>query len=294
MKDKVNLVTGGSRGFLGWPRQADGLDPERYKALESFMLVAVVAHCGTFLARTDSLGDWAREGLFPAALVSAILGLASVRARPYCIAASLGVVSLWVALTWPSFANHALLEISILFLLLLCRGDEALAMNGARWLTALVLFHSGFQKLVLGHYFNGELLGAMTAQYEKFNFFFRHFLSAGELARLEGMHGRIHTGPYSISEPLFVLMSNAVWIGEMGIAIALMIPRTRKIGVWGGLALVVGIELGAREIIFGSLFAFLILMFLEGQRVRFIWPVLALMQILGVLAYQLRPEWGLN
>jgi hypothetical protein len=279
---------------MDWTRAHDGLDAARFDALQSLILIAMVAHCGMLLGRADELGWWARTVLEPAFLLSCIVGLGVREAKPWCVLASFGVASLWLALSWPSFANHTFLEWSVLLLLVLCRGDEALGMRALRWLPATVLFHSGFQKLVMGDYFQGQFLAFVTAGKPKFSDFFGLVLSDAEFSRLVAMKGSIGTGPYSITEPLFLAMSNMVWIGEMAVGVLLLYKPTRRFAVWAAVALIAGIELGARELIFGSLFTYLVLMFYEGRRTFALWPVLGGIQILAMLAYHFLPGLRLN
>lgn len=280
--------------FIDWTGARDRLEGARFDALQSFMLVALVAHCGMLLGSATGLGWWARTVFAPALVMSSLLGLGSPRARPYCVMASFGVTSLWLVVAWPGFANHLFLEWSVLLFLTLCRNDPALGMKAIRWLAVIVLFHSGFQKLVMGHYFEGQFLAVWTARHASFQAFFGLVLSDAELGRLVAMEGRIGTGPYHSTNPLFLAMSNAVWIGEMGLAALLLVSRTRKFAVWGALALLLGIELGAREVVFGCLFSFLVLMFHESRRSYALWPALAAVQVLAMLADHLLPGLGLN
>jgi len=284
----------GSASPIDWTGLGDGLERERFDALQSFMLVAVVAHCGTFLGRDDVLSWWAKSFFMPPLALSALVGLGWRHAKPYCVMASLAVMSVWLVMLWPTFANHTLLEWSILLFLVLCLGDAELGLKALRWLVAIVLFHTGSQKLVMGHFFEGEFLAWAIAVEANFREFFGLVLSDAEIARLVAMGGRLGTGPYTTTDPMLLVISNAVWIGEMGLAILLLVPKLRKLALWGALALLLGIELGAREVIFGCLFSFLLLMFYEGRKAYALWPVLAGLQLLAMLSLYLLPGLRLN
>jgi hypothetical protein len=39
--------------FVDWARAHDEHDPQRYDALSSFMLLAMVSHCGMLIGRDD-------------------------------------------------------------------------------------------------------------------------------------------------------------------------------------------------------------------------------------------------
>ena len=61
--------------------------------------------------------------------------------------------------------------------------------------------------------------------------------------------------------PLALLASNGVWLGEIAAAVLLLIPGLRVFGAALGLALLLGIELGARELMFGVLMTNMLALF---------------------------------
>lgn len=280
--------------FIDWTSADDGFESERYEALSSFMLVALVCHCGMLLGLESRLGNLATTVFFPAFCLSALVGLCSPRAKRHCLVASFGITSCWLFVATPHFANHLLLEWSVLLFLIVCRNEPDLALKALRWLIFIVLFHSGFQKLVIGQYFAGEFLAYNTATLANFTDFMGLFLSEGEFTRITAMAGRSGTGPYGVNDILFVAMSNAVWIGEMGIAILLIVPSTRRVAVFAAFALIASIELGAREAIFGFLFTSLILAFYPGRNGLALWPGLATLQLAAMLAFHFLPALRLN
>ncbi len=207
---------------------------------------------------------------------------------------SLAVTSLWLIVAWPNFANHLFLEWSVLLFLTLCREDKRLGMNGLRWLVAIVFFYTGFQKFVMGNYFEGQFLLVRVAASPKFRAFFEFVLPDEEVARLIEMGGRFGTGPYATSDAFFLLISNSIWIGEMGVAILLLFSRWRKFAIFAAIFLVAGIELGARELVFGALFTILLLIFYSGRNALVLWPAFAMVQILSVLTRLLFPDLRFN
>ena len=258
------------------------------------MLVAMLAHSGVLLRDDGALGMAARTIITPLFLMGALTGLRFPRLKPYCIMLAFGVTSFWLVMAWPSFANHLFLEWSVLLFLNLCRGDTRLGMTALRWLTAIVLFYTGFQKLVMGNYFQGQFLLVRVAMSPKFRMVFELILPEEEVARLVEMGGRFGTGPYETSNIFFLMMSNSVWIGEMAVGILLFFPKLRNAALLMGIALVGGIEVGARELVFGCLFTLLLLNFHQGRNAIVLWPLFAAIQMLSVASRLLWPDLRFN
>jgi hypothetical protein len=258
------------------------------------MLLAMVSHCGMLIGQDVELGRMAATVLLPAYVLSAVVGLSARSMRPYCLALSLAMTTWWLVLAWPNFANHLFLEWSVLLFLVLSQRDPELGMKAARWMIVIVLFHSGLQKMVMGQYFNGAFLAFNTATIQNFSDFMGLVLSGDEFARIREMAGKPGTGPYAVSDPLFVVMSNLVWIGELSLGPLLLFKKTRKFAVAAAIALIVSIELGARELIFGCLFGALLAGFYPRKNALAIWPVLAGIQLLAMFAFHLFPQLRLN
>ena len=180
------------------------------------------------------------------------------------------------------------------FFLTLCREDKPLGLNGLRWLVAIVFFYTGLQKFIMGHYFGGQFLLVRVAMSPKFRLFFETLLPDTEVAQLVEMGGRFGTGPYATSDVLFLLTSNVVWAGEIGVAVLLLFTRWRKFAIFLGIALVGGIELGARELVFGCLFTVLILLFYSGRNALVLWPAFALIQLASVTSRLIFPDLRFN
>lgn len=195
-----------------------------------------------------------------------------------------------VAFRFPHTANHLFLEaVCIAVLALLPRRserDEApLALAALRLVTALVLFHTGFQKLVYGLYFQGEFLAFMAATQERFGRVFQFFLPDAELARLEALDRKeTGAGPYRVAAPAFVLASNLVWMAELTLPALLAWPPTRVLATLAGIALMLGIQVAALELGFALLFVNLLLLFLPGRWNARLFPFFAAFLLYGLLS----------
>ncbi len=178
---------------------------------------------------------------------------------------ALPALLLQLAVTFPLTYNHFFLELYAVTILALADADgrdDALALAGLRWLTAIVLFHTGWQKLAYGHYWSGDFLAFMVGRGDRFADLFQWMLPAPEVARLASYDPfRNGSGPFRVSTPLFVVLANAVWVAEVALPIGLLVRRTRPLAALVALAFVLLIQLGAREVGFALLFANLLLTF---------------------------------
>lgn len=159
----------------------------------------------------------------------------------------------WAAI-FPHNSNHFFLEYMCLVFASLAswqreREEDLLVfVRAVRWLPVLVFFWTGVNKALYGTYFNGAYLGSILP-HSAFRFVFGFLMSGEELTRLLGTAS---PGPYAFESPLALLVSNAVWIGEIVAGALLLFARTRALGALLGIALLLGIELGARELMFGA------------------------------------------
>jgi len=272
----------------------DQFEEARFDSLRAFMLIALFAHSIVLLLDDGTLGWLARLVLTPLFLLSALVGFRFPALRSYCLMSTFGLTSLWLVVAWPHFANHLFLEWSVLLFLTLCREDKRLGLNGLRWLVAIVFFYTGLQKFVMGQYSEGQFLLVRVASSPKFRAFFEYVLPDEEVARLVEMGGHFGTGPYATGDAFFLLISNSVWIGEMGVAVLLLFSKWRKWALFAGIFLVGGIELGARELVFGCLFTVLLLIFYPGRNAVVLWPAFATVQILSVVTRLVWPEMKFN
>jgi hypothetical protein len=229
------------------------------------------------------------------ASAGAALAFRPAGARGEPAAARLGLAAVLAQASWhfPFGANHLYLELVCLACLSLVGGaararDEALALAALRLVTALVLFHTGLQKVFYGLYFRGEFLAFMVGSDERFGRAFAWLLPADELARLSGLDRRqTGAGPFRTDSPLLVLASNAVWMAELALPAFLLWPRTRVLGALGGLALMLGIQVAALELGFALLFVNLLLLFLPGR-----WNARALPAAVALLGWGLLAALG--
>ena len=234
----------------------------------------------------------APDGIPTLIVAASVLSLASAltfvpRVAP--LAPRLALLGLALQLGWhfPQHANHFYLELlCVLILALVGRNDpagEALALRGLRWLTAIVLFHTGLQKVLYGHYFQGDFLALMAGNQERFANLFRLVLPADELTRLASYEvHRTGAGPYRVSHLPFVVASNLVYLAELGLPFLMMWARTRVLGAVLAIALMVAIQLGAIEVGFAFLFLNLLFLFLPGSWNRRLLPVFAFVLVYAV------------
>jgi len=175
-----------------------------------------------------------------------------------------------VAGTLPQTANHTFIEALCLgFVALLDQnvsGERDLLLKALRWMTLIFFFYSGLQKVMHGYYFDGQFLSFVTAEQENFSLVFRHIIPAAELVRLKSLSAtELGMGPYRAESALVVLISNAVYLFELAIPVLLLRTKTRTAAAVMAMVFVVGIELGARELFFGTLTISLLTLFLPGR-----------------------------
>lgn len=171
----------------------------------------------------------------------------------------------------PETGNHQYLFLVFLaFSALLSRGDERegpVLLAVSRWAVLVVLFYSGIQKLVHGHWFDGQFV-ANAVSLPSFRPALAVLLSAGDWSRLSALDGSVGSGPYVLTDPLLLAASNLVWMAEIALPFALFRPATRRWAWSASLLLLGGIELVARELFFGTLFASGLLLFAPRRAQR--------------------------
>jgi len=195
--------------------------------------------------------------------------------------------------TFPLTHNHFFLELmAVTILSIVGRSEpceEALALQGLQWLCAIVLFHIGVQKVLYGLYFQGELLAFMVGQTDRFASLFAFLLEEGEVERLRSYNvWETGAGPYRVSSIPFLLASNLVYLAELALAPLLLVRRTRNLAAGTAIAVVLAIQLGAREVGFAFLFVNLLLLFPDSDWNRRLLPAFIL---LGALALGAALEW---
>lgn len=247
----------------------------KIEGLRRFLLAFGAARTWIWIA----LGGAASTLFLPIAIVLTVCaGLAwSRRTARFAPRIALPLLLIQVVATFPTTDNHFFLEVLCVGLLCLTgreERDDLLVLQGLGWLTAIVLFQTGLQKVLYGLYFHGEFLAFMVGRGGRFAALFDYLLPADEIARLAAIDPmRTGAGPFRLSSPLFVFLSNLIWIAEVGLAPLLLVRRSRTVAAIAALLLVLVIQLGAREIGFALLFGNLLLLFLPCDLVRKLAPV---------------------
>lgn len=262
-------------------RWLDGDDPATEQSkVRAFQQIFVLIVCVEYWTRVTP--QWHGFALHSAAgllLVSA-LGVAALSERwrrPALFGLAIAqAIRLWTE--FPAAGNHSYLE---LFLCILCgwlnpndREERRLFLRSVRWMTCVVFFYAGLQKLVHGYYFHGEAIVYSIGR-ESFKPVLRALLPTEEFTRLSGYHLRAGDGPYAVSSPLLLFCSNATYVFEMGVVPLLVLRRTRVFAVLAAVLFVIGIESAAHEFYFGLLYVNMLLLFLTRDWNR---------RVLGVFA----------
>ena len=116
-------------------------------------------------------------------------------------------------------------------------------------------------------------------------------LSGNEYTRLTSFDGRPGDGPYTVSEPLFLFLSNSIYVAEIGLGLLLLWRPTRQLGVVAALIFMVATETTAREFMFGTLFVCTILLFARADVLnRLVKPITAFLAILLLVRLGWLPE----
>jgi hypothetical protein len=192
---------------------------------------------------------------------------------------------------FPGTANHLYLELIALGCLAIADPDDPadarLLLATLRWITVLVFFYTGLQKLLYGQYFDARFFAYYSTHYEHFRVL-HGLLSEQDAAMLRRFAedlrlGVEDTGPYLVRSPALIALSNLAWMSELGTALLLFLPATRKWGVPFAILVMVGIESVARELLFGILMLDLILLFVKRDVGRYLVPSVAIV-LLAIVA----------
>lgn len=267
----------------------DGDEPVlRARRLASFEQGFVLVVGGEYWLR--AIPKWGQlaahyDVLLAVATVACVAVLAGRGRRVAFLAlAASHVVLLWTE--YPASGNHAYLELYVCLIAALLRpddpGEARLELRALRWLAVIVLFYSGVQKLAHGYWVNGEYL-AFALGSETYRALLGWLVPDGELARLARLRGEVGDGPYRIASSPLVVLSNLTWVGEIVLALGLMWRRTRRVALVLALVLLAAIELVAREVFFGLVFASLLLLFARRDRQTPARAVIAVVLVLLLL-----------
>ena len=261
------------RPRVGWFERIlqylDGDDPAtQLSKVRAFERILVLIICVEYWSRaTPRVNDLGLDRWVTLALISAVgaVALTDRWGRAGLLALAIAqTVRLWN--NFPGDGNHAYLE---LLLCILCAslnvrdGEERqLFLRAVRWMTCVVFFFAGVQKVVHGYYFNGELL-AYSMGIEAFRPVLHVLLPSADFARLSGYHLQAGDGPYLVSSAYFVVLSNATYVIEIALAVLFIPRRTRQPAVVAAIVFLAGIEAAARELFFGLIYVNMLLLFLE-------------------------------
>ncbi|MCG8587831.1 MAG: hypothetical protein MJE66_00925 [Proteobacteria bacterium] len=179
-----------------------------------------------------------------------------------------------LALTFPLTDNHFYLELLCVGLLVWLDADRALLLQALQWTVAIVLFHTGLQKLLWGTYWHGDFLAYMVATGSHFGDLFLWILPGDEVARLRALPPwGDGAGPYRVDSLWLRLGANAVVWVELGLPFLLIWRRTRTPAAVAAVVFVLGLQLSARELLFATLFSLLLLSFPQAPWLRRARPV---------------------
>jgi len=269
-------------------------DPIRTKVRSFQVILALVVFTEYW---TKALQNWAvvdAVDLVAVAVVT-LLAAAVVHGR-WRRTAFVGFTLLQAWYVWAYFpltGNHRYLELMIAALFALLddrKADERrLLLRALQWIFVVVLFYGGAQKLVHGYYFHGQFL-SYSLWRVGFHAVLGPLLPAQEFERLTSYIAAVGDGPYIVTSPVFLLVSNAVWVAEITIALLLCFRATRPFAWISGLLFVVAMEVVAREFMFGIEVACAMLLFARTDVIRkAILPVTILLAALVLMRAGLLP-----
>lgn len=269
------------------------------RAFQLFLFAHVAVRTLLWALRAD---DWlvARYLMAGALALCAWVAWRAPAHAQAAAAAALGVLTIKLGASFPGTSNHFFIEWLCVALFVLCAADDAeerrLLLTAVRWLTVIVFFYSGLQKVLYGTYFDAQFLGYAIGSKPSFGWLFGWLVPADELARLRALHPTgVGSGPYAIRAPLAVLAANGVYLFEMLAPVFLVWRRTRALAAVATIAVVAAIELGARELMFGALFVNLLLLFFARPVNRTLLPAfLALFAVLVASRAGLLPRFWFN
>ncbi len=211
----------------------------------------------------------------------------SSRMRHVSIFLTFTLVATRLAGSFPNIANHSYLE--FVCVSLICFADRSstagqrVLMQSMKWLPAILFFYAGLQKILYGTYLHGTYLAFLVATNSANTVsFFQWIIPPDELTRLLQTE---FPGPYLFSSWPPVVLSNAVYVSEMLIALTLIPQRCRRIGAIGAFLLLIGIQVFAREMMFGMLCCNLLLVYAPTDWNKKLLPLSAIAYA-GLLVWQ--------
>ena len=252
----------------------DGDEPgtERRKLRAFGVLLSLVVcteYWTKYLNRVDEVGLASIVALAIATLRTGLVLLGRAR-RP--VFAGLALLQIWyVVRLFPMAGNHMYLEVGFFGLLALLEDDDGpeqvLLLRSLRFMTVIVLFYSGLQKLLHGYWFRGQFL-AWALWSDSFQTALEPLFEPHAFAQLSTSSWSAGDGPFLATSLSLVVLSNAIWIAELTLA-ALLIPRATRTVAWiATCGLILAMEVVTRELMFGVEFAAAVLLFARGNALR--------------------------
>lgn len=287
---------------LSWTADPPDVPAARHlAALRMLLLAHFVVQGWVLFAHPPAVDVWLPRGVV--GLVSAALtGLLAAALAGHGRAAALAATPLAAALvahTFPLTPNHTFLAFVLVALCALLdpdREDEgALLLQALRWIAVLIFFWAGVQKALHGLYFRGEFLTWMIAHgIDRWAEVFGWLAPDVEIARVRALPHAIGVGPYRLDAPLFLVAANLVWIGEIVLALGMLLRPLREWAALAAIGLVFTIQLAPREFMFAMLYTNLLLLFVRGEwNWRLRWLFLAAYAYLLAAALMGAPGAGL-
>lgn len=164
-----------------------------------------------------------------------------------------------------------------------------------RWTVIYLMLWTGLNKLIYGTYFYGQFLAMTLKNQPRFQQFYGILLSQDELRILTNTE----YGPFRFNSFLLIFISNMIYISEIVTGILLLLPKYRKFGAIMTITILIGIELVARELVFGSLMFHITLTFFPSTFLNRGFFMSAFMYILVGVYFLLRitnqiPDLGIT
>ncbi len=273
--------------------QAAESGSSKIRAFQVILALVIGAEYWTkALARWDALD--VADGL-TLALATLLAAAALAGRRRRVVFAGFAVLQAWyVWSNFPLTGNHRYLELffAALFAVLDDEKEEErrLLLWSLQWAVIVVLFYSGLQKLAHGYYFQGQFL-AYSLWRDTFRTALAPLVSPEELGRLSSYSGAVGDGPYLVSSPAFLAVSNAAWLLELALAPLLFFRATRPVAWIAACVVVLVTQLVAREFLFGVEFVAALLLFARTDIIRrAVLPAALFLGLLVLIRLGMLPE----
>ncbi|MGH0037078.1 MAG: hypothetical protein ACQGVK_18790 [Myxococcota bacterium] len=277
--------------------ESPALSRVRFDALRRFVVLGVAVEAWNGLRYRAYQDDLVLHTAVAVVQLACLAGAWSGRFTRVAAGVCAAGLASSVALAFPFNANHQLVQGLLLLCIVLARpdadADRRDALCAARWVAVAVMFWAGTQKLLWGHYLGGEFLAWRVAVDPGFAEVFRFVMPDAEWQRLVALESAPGAGPYRVDSLLFVVVSNLGWLAEWAVAGGLLVGRLRPLAWPAGIAFIVGVELAAREIFFGGLIVFLLLLFDERRAApRSLYLFVPVYAYLFAMAVGWLPHWS--